>query len=178
MKNFLQNLLIFFALALCGLIAFQWVRETHLRKQVQDLNDAIHDKAQAVQDLQGSLHRDESEIQRLDGIKNQLTATLKSNQFDIARLNKDVEKAAAENEKNLKQIDVFKGALQTANDNIKKQNEDIQKQNEEMKALAKERNDVVVKFNEMASNYNRLATDWNKVQGDLAKAATNAPPKR
>ena len=34
MKSFLQNLLIFFAMTLCALIAFQWVRETDLRKRL------------------------------------------------------------------------------------------------------------------------------------------------
>src|SRR5437016_5513745 len=39
MKNFLQNLLIFFALCLCALIAIQWVRETDLNRRVQALSN-------------------------------------------------------------------------------------------------------------------------------------------
>ena len=41
MKNFLQGLLIFFSMCLCGMIAFQWVRETRLRLDVQDLTNKI-----------------------------------------------------------------------------------------------------------------------------------------
>jgi septal ring factor EnvC (AmiA/AmiB activator) len=174
MKIFLQNLLIFFALALCALVAFQWVRETHLRKEIQKLNDTIHDKSETIQTLQGTVKRDEAEIQRLDALKNQLTDTVKSNNVEIAELTKKVEKAEIENQKNLKQIEVYKEALQTANANLKKQNEDIAKQNEEVKKLAEERNESVKKFNKMAADFNELATKWNKQQEDLAKP----PPKK
>ena len=75
MRTFLQNLLIFFALCLCGLIAFQWVRETDLQRDSQRLTDSIQDKLEAIQNLQVSVKRDELEIQRLDGLKTQLTWT-------------------------------------------------------------------------------------------------------
>ena len=178
MKALLQNLLILFSLALCGLIAFQWVRETELRKTVQSLTDTVHDKMEAIQNLQASVKRDETEIQRLDGLKNQLTQTIKSNDVRISNLTRDLEKATSDIERAEKQIEVYKGALQTANDNIKKQNDDIKKQNEEMKQLAEDRNEVVKKFNKMASDYNDLAAKWNKQQEELAKQATNAPAKK
>jgi DNA repair exonuclease SbcCD ATPase subunit len=178
MKNFLQNLLIFFSLALCALIAFQWVRETHLRKEVQDLTNTVSDKTTAILNLQATIRRDEAEIQRLDGLRNQLTATVKSNQVEIARLTKEFEKAQAESEKNLKQGEAYKEALQTANTNIKKQNEEISKQNEEMKALDEGHKEAVLKFNKMAADFNDLVNKWNKQQQELAKAATNSPPAK
>src|SRR5216684_1982134 len=106
MKNFLQSLLLFFALDLCALIAFQWVRETDLRKRVQALTDTIHDKCEAILNLQASVKRYEGEIQRLDGLKNELTATVKSNRLEIATLTKDLAKLTAENEKNQKQAEI------------------------------------------------------------------------
>jgi hypothetical protein len=127
MKAFLQNLLIFFALSLCALISFQWVRETHLRKDIQELTNTVHDKLEAIQNLQASVKRDEGEIQRLDGLKNQLTQTVKSNDLQIATLFKDVEKATNEVEREERQIEAYKGALESANDNIKKQNDDIKR---------------------------------------------------
>ena len=178
MKNFLQNLLVFFSLCLCALMVFQWVRETRLNKQVQALTDTVHEKSEAIQSLQATVRRDEDEIKRLDGLRNQLVATVKSNQVDIARLTKDLEKAEAERDKNLRQSEVYKEALQAANESIKKQNEDIKKQNEEMKNLAEERNEMVRKFNSMATNYNDLATKWNKQQETLGKGGTNAPSKK
>ena len=179
MKNFLQNLLIFFALALCALIAFQWVRETDLRKDIQKLNDTVHDKSQAIIDLEARLRRDEEEIKRLDGLKNELTATVKSNNLEIARLGKDLDKANIDNQRKDKQIEVYKEAMNTANENIKKQNEEMKAQNEEMKKLADDRNEVVKKFNKLAGDYKDLADKWNKQQDEIAaKNPTNAPPKK
>ncbi len=178
MKSFLQNLLIFFALCLCALIAFQWVRETNLLKRVQALTDTVHDKSDAIQSLQDAAKRDEAEIQRLDGLKNQLLATVKTNQSQIAQLTKDLDKTTLENEKNLKQIELYKEAVQRANDNVLKQNETIRTQNEELKALADDRNKAITNLNEMVKKYNDLAENWNKLQEDLAKASTNAPPKK
>ena len=178
MRVFLQNLLIFFALSLCALISFQWVRETHMQKDIQDLNNTIHDKLEAIQNLQANVKRDETEIQRLDGLKNQLTQTVHSNDLQIAALFKDVEKATNEVDREARQIEVYKSALETANDNIKKQNEDIKRQNEEMAKMAQERNEVVKKYNKMAADYNDLAQKWNKQQEELAKQATNAPAKK
>jgi chromosome segregation ATPase len=175
MKNFLQNLLIFFALALCALIAFQWVRETDLRKRVQGLTDTIHDKMESIQNLEASVRRDEAEIQRLDGIKKDLSLTIKSNTVQITGLSRDLDRATNLLAQAKAQIDIYKDALQKANDSILKQNEEIKKQNEDMKKLAEDRNEVVKKFNTMAKDYNDLATKWNKQQEELAMAATNKP---
>jgi epidermal growth factor receptor substrate 15 len=177
-KNFLQNLLIFFALCLCALVAFQWVRETDLRKQIQGLHDTLHDKNEAILNLQADVKRDQLEIQRLDGLKNQLSELVKSNNLHIAQLSRDLDKATNDLDRTRQQVDIFKDALQTANDNLKKQNEDIKRQNEELSKLAEERNEVVKKFNKMAADYNELATRWNQQQAELARAATNAPPKK
>jgi chromosome segregation ATPase len=178
MKNFLQNLLIFFALSLCALIAFQWTRETGLVKDLQKQKDITHDLQESIQNLEGAAKRDAAEIQRLDGLKNQLLATVKTNQQDIAKLTKDLDKVTFENERNLKQIDVYKEAIQHANENLTKQNETIRSQNEELKNLAEERNKAVTNANDLVKKFNDLADKWNKMQEDLAKAATNAPPKK
>ncbi len=172
---FLQNLLIFFALSLCGLISFQWVRETELRRTVQKQEDTLHEKLESIQGLQSVVKRDEAEIVRLDGLKNQLTQQVKSNSLEIAGLYRDLEKGTNELERTRTQLDGYKDALTKANDNIRKQNEDIKKQNEEMAKLAEDRNEVVKKFNKVATDYNELASKWNKQQEELAKASTNAP---
>ncbi len=178
MKVFLQNLLICFALSLCGLISFQWVRETDLRKQVQKQTDTIQDKLEAIQNLQGAVKRDEAEIQRLDGLKTQLTQEVKSNAMEIVTLYRDLEKNTNELDRAHAQLDNYKQALDQANDSIRKQNDDIKKQNQEMAKLVEDRNEVVKKFNKMASDYNELAAKWNKQQEELLKASTNNPPKK
>lgn len=174
MKNFLTNLLIGISLCLCVLIWFQWLREGHMRQKVQALTDTIHDRDEAIQNLQAASRGDRAEISRLDGLKNELTATVKTTRLEIAKLTKDMERANAEIEKQLKQVDAYKDALERANESIKKQNDDIKRQNEEMKTLADERNEVVTKFNKVVADFNDLAAKWNALQETLSK--TNAPP--
>ena len=178
MKSFLQNLLIFFALSLCALISFQWVRETDLNKKMQTLTDSVHDKLETIQNLQSAVKHDESEIVRLDGLKTALAQTIKSNDAQVSVLVRAVEKATNEVDRAGRQLEVYKGALETANENIKKQNDEIKAQNEEMSKLAADRNEVVKKFNKMAADYNDLAAKWNKQQEELAKQGTNTPAKK
>lgn len=178
MKSFLQNLLIFFALSLCALISFQWVRETDLNKKMQTLTDTIHDKLETIQNLQSAVNHDESEILRLDGLKTAVAQTIKSNDTQISLLVRAVEKATNEVDRADRQLELYRGALETANQNIKKQNDEIKTQNEEMAKLAADRNEVVKKFNKMASDFNDLAAKWNKQQEELAKGAPNPPANK
>jgi len=174
MKNFLQNLLIFFALCLCGLIAFQWVRETDLRKQVQALTDNVHDKLEAIQKLQATIRSDQAEIQRLDGLRSQLTEMVKSNQLDIARLTKDLDKVTAENDKNFKQLEIYKDALQKANDNVLAANERIKQQSDEIKILAQQHTLLVTNMNEITGSINEVAKRWSSLGEDFQKASPAA----
>jgi chromosome segregation ATPase len=178
MKNILQNLLIFFSFCLCALIAFQWIRETSLRKELQQKADVIHDKSEAIQNLQSTVKQDHTEIERLDGIKNDLTTTVKSNKLEITKLAKDLEKTDSEREKNLRQAEAYKEALTAANESITKQNEEVKKQNEDMKKLAEDRNQIVKKLNQMIVQYNDLVSNWNNAQEMLQKMSTNAAAKK
>jgi len=174
MKNFLASLLIFFSLCLCGLIWFQWVREASSRQEIQSLHDKDFLTREEIQGLRATVRRTEEEVMRLDGLKIELTGTVKSNRQEIATLTKDLQHANAEAEARLRQIEVYKEALDRANESIKKQNEDVRRQNEEMRKLADERNEIVVKFNKVVADFNDLAGKWNTLQEKLA--GTNAPP--
>ena len=178
MKNLLHNLLIFFALCLCGLIAFQWVRETDLRKKLQELTNVVHDKTEAILNLEANVRRDRDEIQRLDGQRKQLEQTVKSNDVRIAYLSTELEKATNDLRKTEKQMLVYKDAYQRTSENLTNANQAIVEQNERMKKLAEEGNDVIKKFNKLNADYTALVNKWNQQQEELAKQATNAPPKK
>lgn len=154
MKNFLQNLLIFFALCLCGLLAFQWHRETRLQQRIQSLTDAGQGRLENVQNLQRTVQQAEDEVKRLDHLKTELGETVNSNRVEIVRLRQELEQAGAEAVRNAKQIAVYKTALEQANGNIRQQNGEMQR-------LAAERNDAVVKYNKLVAEYNELAKKWN-----------------
>src|SRR6476660_5965817 len=133
MKHFLQNLLIFLALCLCALIAVQWVRETDLRKSVQELKNVVHDKSEAIATLEVNVRRDKDEIQRLDNLRKQLSQTVKSNDTQIAALSKDLEKTSNEFQKAEKQMAVYKEAYERTSENLTNANKTIVEQNERMR---------------------------------------------
>ena len=178
MKAFLVALLMVFALGLCVLITFQWVREVQLRHNIQSLTDEVQNKKEAIQNLNGVIKRSEDEDARLEGLKKDLTETVKSNRVEIVRLEKELDKSQAETERQIKQVDVYKEALSKANENIQRQNATLAQQNEEMKKLAEERNTVVVKLNKTVEEFNDLVKKWNEQQAAIASAATNAPAKK
>lgn len=183
MRNFLVNLLIVIAIGLCALISLQWHREGRARQTIQKLTDTIHDREEKIQSLEGLLTTTKAEVVRLDKLKNDLIETNKLNKLEIEKLTRDLVVANKEIERHLKQVDIYKEALATANESIqkqnediKRQNEDIKRQNEEMKKLAEDRNDVVAKYNKVVADFNELASKWNTLTESLSK--TNAPPRK
>jgi len=174
MKNILQNLLIFLALCLCALVVYQGHREAKLRQEIQNLYDTLHDKLENIQSLEGTLKRSEEEVKRLDALKVELTAIVKSNRVRMAQLAKDLDKCGVEVEIGLRKIEEYRAALRQANESILKQNEDIKRQNEQVKRLAEERNQSVIKYNKVVTEFNDLAKKWNDLQQQFS---TNAPAK-
>ena len=171
MQKFLSNLLIFFALGLCALCAFQWVRESRLRAEIVDLQRTVYLKLDTIQNLESQLKRSEAEITRLDALRVEMSGVIKTNKDEIQSLTKYSEKLEKEIEAHKAQIAVYKDAVEKANENIKRQNEDIKKQNEEMKSLVADRNSTVEKYNKVVEQYNGLVKQFEKFQEEAAKAA-------
>lgn len=174
MKKLLLNLLIFFALALCGLSAFQWVREARLRAEIAALDKTVFEKTQATHGLEAAVKKVEAEVSRLEAVKTEFTETVKTNRQEILRLTKYSEKLEKEIDTQKQQTDIYKEALDKANKSITKQNEDVKKQNEDIKQLVEERNSLLAKFNKMVAEYNDLVKEFNKLQEQLAKAPAPA----
>src|SRR6266487_7044208 len=72
MQKFLSNLLIFFALSLCALCAFQWVRESRLRGEIAALQHTVYLKLDTIQNLEAQLKRSAAEDNRLDSLRVEL----------------------------------------------------------------------------------------------------------
>lgn len=174
MKTLLQNALIIFALALCGLVAFQWHRETRLRQEIQSLNDTLHSKLEVLQNQQGILKQNDEEIKRLDALKQELTGMVKSNRLEIAKLSDDLERSEGAGQQGRETLQKYKTALEEANARITKQNEAVSKQNENLKKLAADHAAMAAKYNQLVTEFNELARKWNEAQA----GATNASPKQ
>ena len=175
MKNPLQNLLIAFALCLCALIAFQWHREAALREQIQKITNTGQDHLENIRGLQSTLKNSDEEIKRLDALKTDLAATVKTNQTQIAALMKAVEKSDGEVEKERKQVESYKTTLEAQNLKILEQNKGVEKLKEAFQSMVAQRNDAVSNYNKLAKDYSDLVQKWNDAQ---AAAASNAAAKK
>src|ERR1051325_8779770 len=166
MQKFLSNLLMFFALSLCALCVFQWVRESRLRSEIADLHRTVYLKLESIQNLESQLKQTKDEVTRLDNLRVELNGIIKTNKDEIQSLTKYSEKLEKEIDANKAQIAVYKDAVEKANENIRRQNEDIKKQNEDMKQLAADRNATVEKYNKVVEQYNDLVKQFETFQQD------------
>src|SRR5260370_13783135 len=119
MKNLLQNLLIFLAFCLCALIAFQWVRESGLRKNLQDLTNSLQEHKQEILNLQSTVHHQESDIQNLTSIRDQFAAIIKTNEAEIAKLSKELDKSERENKNLASDLEQYKIAFTNEDQQVK-----------------------------------------------------------
>ena len=92
MQKFLSNLLIFFALSLCALCVFQWVRESRLRSEVAELHHSVFLKLDAIQNLETQVKQIKEEVQRLENLRAELSGIIKTNKEEIQNLTKYSEK--------------------------------------------------------------------------------------
>lgn len=168
MKAFLVNLLVALSIALCAFNAVQWYREAKLHGRVEALGGDIYRKSAEIQALQQTIKLNNDEIKRIDGIREHLVETVKSNRTVIAEIETERDKFRKDaifQKAKADQGEVYKEAFEKANENIKKQNETIVTQNEKMKQLADERNEMVGRFNKLATDYKTLGDDYHKVFG-------------
>lgn len=172
MNKLLPNLLILFALGLCGLSAYQWNRETRLHTDRQGLQDKLIAREENIQALQATIKRVEADVARLEIVKTELTETGKSNRLEIDGLKKNLYRTEKEGDALRDQINAYKAAVEKQNESLKRQNEIITEQNGKMKELAEERNGFVEKYNKLAKDYNQVVKEYN----ELAEKITNALP--
>ena len=173
MQKFLSNLLIFFALGLCALCAFQWVRESRLREKLAEKQHEVYLKLDAIQNLEAQLKRTEADVTRLDSLRVELSGLIKTNKEEIQALTKHTQNLEKEIEAQKAQTARYKDAFEKANERLKQQNEDITKQNEDMRQLAADRNATAEKYSKLVQQYNDLVKQFEKFQEDVAKGATN-----
>ncbi len=168
MKAFLVNLLVALSLALCSFNAIQWFREAKLHGRIDALGTEIFHKSTEIQGLQQTVKVNLEEIRRIEGIRENLQTTLKSNRVYTAEVEVERDrfrKDAAFQKAKADQGEQYREAFEKANESIKKQNDTINLQNDKVKALADERNEMVGRFNKLAVDYKTLGEDYQKVYG-------------
>jgi predicted nuclease with TOPRIM domain len=172
------TVLIVLALGLCGLCAFQWVRETKLRIRVDELQaerQKLNDEKASVE-AQG--RRFQEEIQRVERERAELFKTTQTNNEALVKVRAEFAKASLEAERFRKTADVYKEGFDKANESIRVQNEGVLKLKADVTKVLAERNQAVEKYNELVKQYdeavqklNDLVQKWNAQQEELKKQA-------
>jgi chromosome segregation ATPase len=172
------SLLVALALGLCGLCAFQWVRETRLRQRVEALEGEKLKVAEEKATAESQGQRFQQEIQRIEAERTELFRTVEKHNDQVGTLKAEAAAAKQEVERLAKQAAAFKEALDRVNGNTERANEQISKLNTDLRRVAEERNKAVERFNELSARrdeelkrYNDLVAQWNVQQEALKKAA-------
>lgn len=178
MKNLQQNLLIFFALALCGLCAWQWYFQTLQRNRIDKLDATVFKQAGEIQSDTNSIAAMQAEITGSQSRITELNQTVISNDQAIVarerenlRLQITADTLSNEIVQYQSVTNLFANKLKEAYDGIKKQNdaitnlvaqrdEFVTKYNDSVKA----RNDVVTKYNDLVRQMEKLQATLNSNQ--------------
>lgn len=162
------NLLIVLALALCGLVAFQWKRETRLfeenSKLVKDLEKDHEIKFQQLKSIENL----QTELTRLESERRTNNVAARANEaklLESARKNSQLE-GELRSQSNM--VVYYKVAFERATNQLSIANSNTFRANEVIVAMRKaveDRNDVATRLNDMNKKYSELMNERNEIVG-------------
>jgi hypothetical protein len=169
MRNFLQNLLMVFALCLCGLCVRQWYFQTVQRNLLAEQGQKIFDRDTAIQGYTNTIQTQDHQIALLDRQLAQLNQSLLSNndllilqKHDLARLRADTDTLTHDVTLYTNNIVLLESRLANAYEGIEKLTNDVAQ-------LVAQRDDFITRYNNSVSNYNVLGSNYNNVVDRLNK---------
>jgi chromosome segregation ATPase len=169
MKNLQQNLLIGFALALCGLCAFQWYEQTIQRNEITTLNGMVYERNVAIQSATNSVATLSHQVEQMDARITEIKAVavtseqlVISQKVEIARLQFTAENLTDE-------IVQYKTAVNTLSSKLKEAYAGIEKQNEAITNLVMQRDDLVKQYNDSVKDRNDVVTKYNDLVSQVQK---------
>jgi chromosome segregation ATPase len=172
MKNFQRNLLVFLAVCLCGLCAYQWYYQTIQRNEVQKLDQLVYDQSAAIRDYTNSIATLNHQISLMDSNLTELRNSAKTNAETMAAQKRELARLQTVSAGLSNEITQYQGAVGTLTNKLAEAYAGIEKQNAALKDLAAQRDGFVQKYNDevkdrnnIVSNYNALADEVRKAQG-------------
>lgn len=149
MKPVPSSLLLVLLLALCGLCAWQWHRESELRKlHIAAMSEVVHLATQR-DELEVRVKAADAEILRLTGALAELRANSVAKQLH--------EEVLTANTAMRDSIEKQNRVILEQNNSITKANTAIQQANENLKKVVVEREALAKRVNEVTALYNALA---------------------
>ncbi|HEY4415813.1 MAG TPA: hypothetical protein VGO57_08985 [Verrucomicrobiae bacterium] len=165
MKNFQSNLLIFFALALCGLCVFQWQDQTVQRNEIDAQNQMLFQKASDIQGFTNSVATLNAQVIQMDVRIAELKNTAATNSQLIASQKTEINHWQLVGEQLTNQITQYQEGLATLQGKLKEAYAGISQQNAAISNLVAQRDDYVRQYNASVKDRNEIVGKYN----DLAK---------
>ncbi len=161
MKNFLQNLLIVLALALCGLCAWQWYVQTVQRATIQDLNKMVYDRNASIQGYTNSIASLNHKVDDMDARITEIKAVAATNGQLVAVQKAQITQLQFQHDNDTNEIAQYKVGVDTLESKLKDAYAGIDKQNETITNLLSERTGLVEKYDSLATNRNDIVLKYN-----------------
>lgn len=177
MKKILTLLLLLSALALCGLVVAQWLRETEYRAEIDQLILDLQAENQLRVETEEKAAAYEVEIARITQLRadteakllevtDELTLT-RTDQLQrgvsIAILSSELAQTRAKAEAAEQRLAETAAALAEHNSDVTGQNSAITTANERLKQLTVERDKAIAELNARTKAYNELVLKYNKL---------------
>jgi chromosome segregation ATPase len=173
MKNLRQHLLIFFALSLCVLCAWQWYGQTRQRTAMESLAQLLYEKSAAIQGYTNTIQTMDRQIAQMDARMTELKATAKTNDVAALSQTRELVRLQAANARLSDSVAEYKKALDSAETQLKETYAGIQKQNASVKELVAQRDDFVKKLNEAVQGRNEVVSQYNELVARFEKLLQN-----
>jgi len=176
MKNFQQNLLVFLALGLCGLCAWQWYVQTLLHNEGQALQKTIFKQASDIQVFTNSIKNMDAEIAGLSTRINELKQTAMTNEQTAVLQKSEIFRLTFYGNSMSNEIVQYKGIVDQLEAKLKEASAGIEKQNDAIKLLVTERDDAIKKYNDSIKERNALAEKYNDLVERFKKLQAAGAP--
>ncbi|HEY3915304.1 MAG TPA: hypothetical protein VGN61_12520 [Verrucomicrobiae bacterium] len=176
MKNLQQNLLIFLALALCTLCAWQWYFQTIQRKRIDLYSASISDQAAKIQGYTNSLASMDAEITGLQSHIADLKQTVTSNSQAIVEKDRDNLRLQIAADTLTNEIRQFEALTNVFDSKLKEAYDGINKQHDAITNLVAQRDEFVAKYNDSVKARNDIVQKYNDLVHQIEKqqAAQNS----
>jgi chromosome segregation ATPase len=163
MKNtFLTNLLVVFALGLCGLCTFQWLRETENRKEVQKLHNNIYGLQDQNMHHTNRIAKMDAQIADLTDLNKSLHGAFKQRSNEVIELRSITNSLSYSNDVLGRTLDAYTNAFAQTTNRLAEAYENIKRQNELITNVVAQRDEYVNRLNLQISNYNILVGQHNE----------------
>jgi chromosome segregation ATPase len=169
MKNFLQNLLLVLALALCGLCAWQWYDQAKQRDSIETLDRLVHDRNATIQGCTNTIATLNHQVNQMDTRLTEVKAAAATNDQTIAAQKDQIAQLKFDYQTATNEIAQYRAAVDTLEAKLKDAYAGIGKQNEAITNLIAQRNEMVKKFNDEVKDRNDVVAKYNELADQVKK---------